>query len=142
MKAQIDKPSLTIAFERLIEASREDVFDAWTKPEQVSEWWDPNGDRLAACEIDLRVGGTFRFVNHAHGPGFSGTYTEIQRPSHLAFDAFGAFGKVLLDSVDGQTRMRVTIRCVSSEQLEQFVQSGVADGTDRTLDNLVRKFAR
>ena len=132
-----DRESLTIAFERRLHASREDVFDAWTRPEQISQWWDPTGAPLVACEVDLREGGAFRFVHEGHAPPFTGTYTRIERPSKLVFDALGSVGTVTIESVDAMTRMRVTIRCASAEQLEHFVQLGVATNTDRTLDNLV-----
>jgi uncharacterized protein YndB with AHSA1/START domain len=114
------------------------VFDAWTKPEQIAEWWDPTGARLVACEIDLRRGGAFRFVNDGHGASFTGTYTVVERPSRLVFEAMGSVGTVTLETVGNGTRMSVTIRCASKEQLEQFVKMGIAPNTDRTLDNLVR----
>jgi uncharacterized protein YndB with AHSA1/START domain len=138
MKTTIDQETFTIAFERKLPASRADVFDAWTKPEQIAEWWDPTGARLVTCEIDLRPGGTFRFVNDGHGPPFAGTYAVIERPSRLVFEAMGSVGTVTLETIDNTTRMSVTIRCASKEQLEHFVKMGIAPNTDRTLDNLVR----
>jgi uncharacterized protein YndB with AHSA1/START domain len=134
----IDQETFTITFQRKLPASRAAVFDAWTKPEQIAEWWDPTGARLVACEIDLRPGGAFRFVNDGHSPPFGGTYTVIERPSHLVFEAMGSVGTVTLEAEGSGTRMSVTIRCASKEQLEQFVKMGVASNTDRTLDNLVR----
>jgi len=139
MQATIDHETFTIAFERKLPVSRAEVFDAWTKPEQIAEWWDPTGARLVTCEIDLRPGGAFRFVNDGnHGPPFAGTYAVIERPSRLVFEAMGSVGTVTLEAAGTGTRMSVTIRCASKEQLEHFVKMGVADGTDRTLDNLVR----
>ncbi|MEO8796998.1 MAG: SRPBCC domain-containing protein [Polyangiaceae bacterium] len=138
MTTTIDQDTFTIAFGRTLHASRAEVFDAWTNPEQIAEWWDPTGARLATCEIDLRPGGTFRFVNDGIGPPFSGTYTVIDRPSRLVFEAMGSVGTVALETVGNCTCMRVTIRCTSKEQLEHFVEMGIASDTDRTLDNLVR----
>jgi uncharacterized protein YndB with AHSA1/START domain len=138
MQATIDQQTFTIAFERRLEASREAVFDAWTSPKQLSEWWDPTGERLAACDIDLRPGGAFRFVNRGHSQPFTGTYSVVERPACLVFEALGTVGTVALEKVGAGTHMRVTIRCASKEHLEQFVQMGVAPNTDRTLDNLVR----
>lgn len=138
MKATIDHETLTITFRRQFDAPREDVFDAWTDPDRVKHWWDPTGTPLAECVIDLRPGGSFRFVNASHhGPPFSGVYRLIERPQQLAFDAMGAVGNVRLESVAARTDMIVTIRCSSPEHLDQFVKLGVADGTDQTLDNLV-----
>lgn len=140
MKATIDQETFTIAFERKLPVSRAEVFDAWTKPEQIAEWWDPTGARLVTCEIDLRPGGAFRFVNDGHSPPFSGTYAVIERPSRLVFEAMGSVGTVTLETAGDGTRMSVTIRCASKEQLEHFVTMGVAAGTDGTLDNLVKYF--
>ena len=137
----IDQETFTIAFERELPVSRAEVFDAWTKPEQIAEWWDPTGARLVTCEIDLRPGGAFRFVNDGHGPPFTGTYAVIERPSRLVFEAMGSVGTVTLETAKSGTRMSVTIRCASKEHLEHFVKLGIATGTDRTLDNLVRYFA-
>ncbi len=141
MQTTIDQKTFTIAFERELPVSRAEVFDAWTKPEQIAEWWDPTGARLVTCEIDLRPGGAFRFVNDGHGPPFTGTYAVIERPSRLVFEAMGSVGTVTLEAAGSGTRMSVTIRCASKELLEQFVTMGVAPNTDRTLDNLVRYFA-
>jgi uncharacterized protein YndB with AHSA1/START domain len=136
-RTAVDHATSTITFERTLGASREDVFDAWTHPEQISQWWDPEGVPLVDCSIDLRVGGEFKLVNRGHGPPFAGVYRVIDRPSLLVFDAMGAVGTVRLETAGGGTRMTVTIRCSGPEHLEQFVKLGVAEGTDRTLDNLV-----
>jgi uncharacterized protein YndB with AHSA1/START domain len=133
----VHQKTLTISFERELPVSRAEVFDAWTKPEQIAEWWDPSGARLVACETDLRCGGAFRFVND-NGASFAGVYSVIERPSRLAFEAMGSVGTVMLEAAGSGTRMTVTIRCASKEQLEQFVKIGIVLNTDRTLDNLVR----
>ncbi len=141
--ATIDRETHTITFERKLRASREDVFDAWTRPEEIAEWWDPTGARLAKCEIDLRVGGAFLFENTgAHGPAFAGVYRVVERPGKLVFDALGSVGTVALTSEGETTHMRVEIRCASAEHLEQFVKLGVHTGTERTLDNLVARMQR
>lgn len=137
----IDREALLIAFERQLDASPERVFDAWTQPEQLTQWWDPTGTPLAKCRVDLRPGGGFLFVNAGHGPSFAGTYSVIERPSKLVFDALGATGTVTIDRNGDVTRMRVTIRCSSADHFDQFVRLGVAAGTDRTLDNLVAHLA-
>lgn len=133
----IDKATHTIHFERVLDASLDDVFDAWTSADAVSAWWDPRGVALASCTIDLRVGGTFSFVNDGHSPPFTGTYVTIERPSKLVFEAFGAVGTVLLEAQSAETAlMRVAIRCSSADHLAQFVEIGVARDTARTFENL------
>ena len=134
----IDRDTFTITFQRTFTAARERVFDAWTQPAQITQWWDPTGTPLRDCVVDLRPGGAFTFTNDsAHGPPFAGVYRLVERPSQLVFEALGSVGTVRLDSVEGKTQMTVSIRCGSAEHLEHFLKLGVADGTDRTLDNLV-----
>ncbi len=141
--ASIDRETHTITFERELRASREEVFDAWTRPEELADWWDPNGVRLAKCEIDLRVGGSFLFENQsAHGPAFAGVYRLVERPAKLVFEALGSVGTVALTARGDATHMRVEIRCATVEHLEQFVKMGVHTGTERTLDNLVARFVK
>jgi uncharacterized protein YndB with AHSA1/START domain len=132
----IDRNTFTITFQRTLRASRDDVFDAWTQPEQLAQWWDPTGARLAKCTVDLRVSGAFYFENQGHSPAFQGVYRVIERPTKLVFDAVGAVGTVTLEADGGTTRMQVSIRCSSAEHLEQFVKIGADVNTARTLDNL------
>jgi uncharacterized protein YndB with AHSA1/START domain len=136
-RLEVDRAALTITLRRTFVAPREQVFEAWTQAEHVACWWDPTGTRLVECEIDLRPGGSFKFVNANHGPPFSGTYREIAPPARLVFDAMGAVGTVHLEDVRGETFMTVTIKCGSPGHFEQFLQLGVDEGTARTLDNLV-----
>src|SRR4051812_27645882 len=95
-KTTIDRATFTITFRRTFTAPREDVFEAWTRPEQVAVWWDPSGAPLTECAIDLRPGGAFKFVNKdsGHSPPFAGTYRVIDPPSTLVFDALGSVGTV------------------------------------------------
>ena len=139
MNTAINQQTHTITFERTLRASAEDVFDAWTRPEELAEWWDPTGTRLTSCHIDLRVGGALKFENAGHGPAFSGTYRLIERPAKLVFDALGSVGTVALTAKGETTHMKVEIRCSSAEHLQQFVKLGVDKGTERTLDNLVAR---
>ncbi len=138
-KAAVEWDSHTIVLTRMFPASREQVFEAWTRPEHVTRWWDPAGHPLAECEIDLRPGGAFRFVNR-HSPGdhgFSGVYREIAPPEYLIFEAMGAIGRVILEETGGKTFLTVRIECGSAAQLEQHLKLGIDTGTSKTLDNLV-----
>jgi uncharacterized protein YndB with AHSA1/START domain len=138
----IDRETLTLTFERHLRATSEEVFDAWTLPEEIAEWWDPTGVSLVKCAIDLRPGGAFTFENAGHSPPFAGVYTVIERPRKLAFEVMGSTGTVLLTETGGTTRMQVTIRCGSIVALEQFIEMGVASNTEKTLDNLVEHTAK
>lgn len=134
----VDRIANTIRLVREFGAPPPVIFDAWTQPEHVACWWDPAGEPLAECDIDLRPGGAFKFVSRAHSDmPFAGFYREIRRPERLEFDALGAKGRVTLHSAGPGTRMVVEIECASAEHLEQFLKMGVDVGTAQTLDNLV-----
>jgi hypothetical protein len=67
MSQQVNKATSRVEgqaliIERIFEEPRELVWDIWTKPEHVSRWWGHGGVPLHACEIDLRVGGTYQYV--------------------------------------------------------------------------------
>jgi uncharacterized protein YndB with AHSA1/START domain len=138
MTLHVDQVAHLIRLERRLEAPPQHVFEAWTTPEQVACWWDPSGQPLAICEIDLRPGGAFKFVSEGdHDITFAGVYREIAPPDRLAFEAMGALGLVLFREVQGATGLTVEIQCRSAEHLRQFLKAGVDEGASRTLDNLV-----
>lgn len=142
-KSHVDPSTLTITFQRTLAAPPDEVFDAWTDPEAMRAWWDPTGTPLAACTIDARAGGKFEFtMSSGHAPPFAGVYRVVDRPTRIVFDAMGAVGTVRLEAAGATTNMTVTIRCASAEHLAKFLELGVAEGTDRTLDNLVARIAR
>ena len=74
---------------RLFDAPRDLVFEAMSRPEHVRRWWGNIGDgySVPVCEIDLRVGGAWRFVNrHPKGEAaFHGEYQEIVPPGRVVF---------------------------------------------------------
>ena len=138
-KVVVDRDTHAIVLTRILAAPREQVFEAWTQPEHVRCWWDPAGRPLAECEIDLRPGGAFRFVNR-HSPDayeFAGIYREIEPPDHLIFEAMGTIGRVILEEIGGKTHLTVRIECGSAIELDHYLKMGIDAGTARTLDNLV-----
>lgn len=137
MNDVVDREQQRISFERIMSASPQDVFDAWTKPEQMTQWWDPTGAPLVSCTIDAKPRGAFRFVTAGHAPPFEGVYEVVERPHRLEFQAMGAKGAVTLKPHARGTLMRVTIQSASAEHFEMFVKLGVDKGTAKTLDNLV-----
>jgi uncharacterized protein YndB with AHSA1/START domain len=75
-----------LVFRRGFQAPPALVFKAWTEPEHLRHWRVPHGFELFACEVDLRVGGRYRFVHRAPDGSqhaFTGHYREIERPSRL-----------------------------------------------------------
>ena len=140
---EIDRDANTIRLKRVFDAERIEIFEAWTKPEQVTRWWDAAGEPLTTCEIDLRPGGAFKFVAKGHPDmPFAGVYREIMSPDRLVFEAMGATGRVILRSVADKTHLMLEIECSSAEHLEQYLKMGVDVGTSQTLDNLVAYMRR
>lgn len=140
---EVDHATNTIRFVRSFDAPPALLFQCWTTPEHLRCWWDAAGGPLDVCEIDLRVGGSFRFVSPGHPDmPFTGVYMEISPPHTLVFEALQSTGKVQFTAVGNKTRMTLEIICRSAEQLEQFLQMGVADGTSQTMDNLVAYISR
>jgi uncharacterized protein YndB with AHSA1/START domain len=140
---EVDHANFTIRFVRSFDAPAALLFEAWTRPEHLRCWWDAAGGPLAVCEIDLRLGGTFRFVSPGHPDmPFTGVYLEIAPPHRLVFEALNSTGRVQFASTGDKTRMTLEIVCRSAEQLEEFLQMGVAAGTSQTLDNLVAYIQR
>ena len=150
---KVTLPSETeIRLSRTFDAPSRLVFEAMTKPEHVRQWWGRLGDGydVPVCEIDLRVGGTWRFVNkHPKGEAaFHGEYLEIVPHSRLAFteifeDFPDSVSWVTTDLVEqsGKTQMSVTAR-YESKEVRDFVKStgmekGAAISYDQ-LENLVR----
>ena len=81
-----------ITITRVINAPRDLVFEAWTKPEHVARWWGPDGFTLTTREFDFQPGGVWRFI--IHGPDGTDypneiTYDEIIRPELISYDHGG-----------------------------------------------------
>src|SRR5437660_1347769 len=77
-----------IVLSRMFNAPRALVFDAWTKPELLTRWYGARGWRLVGCEVDLRVGGAWRFVSSGPNGDImaqSGVYQEIEPPDRLVY---------------------------------------------------------
>ena len=136
-----------IQLTRLFSAPRSLVFEAMTKPEHVREWWGRLGDgySVPVCEIDLRVGGQWKFVNrHPHGEAvFYGEYREIAPPDRVVFtEIFADFPEAVsvvtsvLTEEAGKTRLTATIRYPSREVRDMVIQSGMSHGAGISYDRL------
>ena len=136
-----------IQMTRLFDAPRRLVFEAMTKPEHVKQWWGRLGEgySVPVCEIDLRPGGKWRFVNrHPEGEAaFYGEYREITPPSRLVFteifeqfpDSVSVVTAVLTDE-GGKTRLTATVRYPSLEVRDMVIASGMSTGAGISYDRL------
>jgi uncharacterized protein YndB with AHSA1/START domain len=110
-----------IALARVFDAPRQLVFDAYTKPELLKRWFGPVGWTLVVCEIDLRVGGSYRYVMRKDTGvemGMGGVYREIVRPDRIvAAESFDdpwyegeAIATTTLVEHRGKTTLTTTVR--------------------------------
>jgi uncharacterized protein YndB with AHSA1/START domain len=137
-KIVIDRDKHAIVLTRMFAVPRQQIFEAWTRPEHVTRWWDPKRQPLTECAIDLRPGGAFRFITQPpNSHQFAGVYREIAPPDCLVFEAMGAIGRVIFQGTGSETHLTVRIECSSAAQLEQYLKMGIDAGTAQTLDNLV-----
>jgi uncharacterized protein YndB with AHSA1/START domain len=139
-----------IAMTRVFDAPRSMVFEAFTKPELLKRWFGPRGWWLAVCEVDLKVGGTWRYV--VRGPdgtemGMRGVYREIVPPERLVFtETFDDYpGESLVTTVlvedHGKTTMQATLLYASREIRDLMIKSGMEHGAAESYDRLAELLA-
>jgi len=142
-----------IVMTRLFDAPRTLVFDAITKPELVKQWLlGPPGWTMPVCEIDVRVGGAYRYVwRNASGKemGMGGIYREISAPALLVatekFDEAWYPGEALNTTIlveqSGETLMTSTMLYVSKEARDAVLKSGMERGVAASYDRLAELLA-
>lgn len=133
---------------RLFDAPRQLVFDAMTKPEHVRRWWGciSEGHSVTVCEIDLRVGGAWKFVHRGpegEYPAFYGVYKEIDAPGRLVYtEIFEPYpdGESLVTQVlteeNGKTRLDLTAEYESLEVRDMVIKTGMEKGAAISYDRL------
>lgn len=132
---------------RLFDAPRDLVFAAMTRPEHVREWWGRLGEgySVPVCEIDLRPGGKWKFVNrHPGGDAvFYGEYREIDPPGRLVhteiFEPFPDSVSLVTTSLTeehGKTRLTAIVRYPSQEVRDMVLATGMAHGAGISYDRL------
>jgi uncharacterized protein YndB with AHSA1/START domain len=148
-KLEVILPSDTeIVLTRYFNAPRELVFEAHTKPEHVRRWFGLRGSTLPVCDIDLRVGGAYRFVLREKDGSempIKGVYQEITPPERLVyteiFEQFEEFGgaplvTLVLEDVGGRTKLTSTTKYDSQEIRDAVVNSDMETGAAVTYDRL------
>lgn len=145
---QLTTPSeREIRLTRLFDAPRALVFEVMTKPEHIKQWWGDLGEgySVPVCEVDLRPGGKWRFVNrHPAGDAeFYGEYREITPPERLVytevfapFPDSGSLVTTVLTEENGKTRMTVTAEYPSREVRDMVVNTGMERGAAISYDRL------
>ena len=150
-RTKITTPSeREIRIERVVNASRDRVWRAYTEPALVAQWWG-RGHRLVIERLELQRGGHWRWVEH--GPngvyGFEGRYREVTPPTRFvrSFEWDGMPAHVTIETVtledlgDEGTRIVIVMQMHTPEERDGFLQSGMQQGMDAAfaqLDGLIR----
>lgn len=150
-KLAITTPSdLEIAMTRDFDAPRALVWEVFTRPEHVRQWWGFGHLEVAACEIDLRVGGAYRYVGRtpdgAEAP-FRGVYREIVAPERIVFteiydvpvarDHEGVVTTTFTEQA-GKTRVHCVVRYDSKETRDVVLGTGMEHGVASGYDQIDR----
>ena len=139
---------------REYDAPRERVFDAWTDAEHLARWWGPNGFTTTTRAIDVRPGGSWRFVMHGpDGRDYQNliTYLEVRRPERIVYTHGGAGAgleevnfqtTVTFEAVGGKTRVALRMVFASAKERARVVREyGADEGGRQTLARLAEFLA-
>ena len=138
-KAIVTLPTPTqIHIERVFNAPRHLVYEAWTRPELIKRWW-----HATVVDVDLRVGGKWRWAMVTDdGPGvaFHGEYREIVPNERIVFTEVGVFegapdtepavNTMTLTEAEGQTVLTILMQLANEEDRDAIIASGMVDEAD------------
>jgi len=135
-----------ILIEREFDAPRHLVYKAWTTPALVKRWWTARRGEATLVEIDLRVGGVWRYVMVTPAGfevGFHGEYREIVPNERLVstevYEAVPdreALNTATFAEADGRTTLTLLVQHTSKQDRDMHVESGMEDGLQDALDLL------
>ncbi|HWN22417.1 MAG TPA: SRPBCC family protein [Gaiellaceae bacterium] len=139
-----------ILITREFDAPKHLVYKAWTTPELVKRWWNAKRGEVTIAEIDLRVGGTWRYVMVADGGvevGFHGEYREIVPNDRIVSTEVyegmpegapeeGTLNTATFTEVEGRTTLTVLVQAPSKEIRDAIIDSGMEAGMQDAMDLL------
>jgi uncharacterized protein YndB with AHSA1/START domain len=139
----------TIVMTRTFDAPSRLVFDAHTKREHLMRWWTGCDElTMSLCEVDLRVGGAYRFVlrmPHGAESGFHGTYREIAPPTRLVTTLVyepvpdsEAVVTLVLEEQNGTTKLTSTTTHPTVAARDAHLASGMETGAAQSHERLAR----
>ncbi|HEX2126164.1 MAG TPA: SRPBCC family protein [Thermoleophilaceae bacterium] len=138
-----------ILITREFDAPRHLVYRAWTTPELVKRWWSGHRGSVASAEIDLRVGGRWRYVmtaNEGFEVAFHGDYREIVPNERIVTtevyegapggDDDAAVNVITFTEFDGRTKLELLTQCPSKKVRDAIIDSGMEGGMQEAMDEL------
>ena len=146
-KATVTLPTNTqISITREFDAPRHLIYKAYTTPELVKKWWSAKRGTVTVAEIDLRVGGRWRYVMVADGGfevAFHGVYREIvpnvrivSTEVYEGMPDAEALDTLTLTEVDGRTTLTILVEHASKEHRDAHIESGMEAGMQDAMDLL------
>jgi len=149
---------------RTFDAPRELVWEAWTEPRHMAQWWGPAPFTNPVCEMDVRVGGAYRIVMH-HPEGteypLKGVFREIVKPERLVMTmdcsehpaewhdlvnpnrskeesnpAGGLLTTVIFEDLNGKTKLTIRTRFESTVIRHAMLRMGMTEGWSLSLERL------
>jgi len=147
-KTQSETAEREISITRILNAPKELVFEVWTDPKHIPEWWGPNGFTTTIHEMDLRVGGKWRHT--MHGPDGKdypneATFTEIVKPDLIKFShALPKFDvTVTFEAVGNKTKLTMT-NVFETAEIRNLVAEkyGAVEGQVQTINHFEELLAK
>lgn len=132
--------------ERTIESTPAKIFEAYTDPELIAQWWAHPGQTMRVDVMDVRPGGEWRFT-HVSDDGdemvMHGEYRDVDPVTHLSYtynNGEGTAEEILaivdLEALEDGTQLTLTNRCESVEQRDEMLSYGAAQGTKASWERL------
>jgi uncharacterized protein YndB with AHSA1/START domain len=145
--ATVSLPSDTeILITREFNAPKHLVFEAWTTPEHIRRWWAGLRGDVTLVEVDLRVGGGWRYVmtaNEGFEVAFHGEYREIVPNERIVstevYEGFPdgeALNTLTFEEVDGRTTLSILVEHSCKEHRDAHIESGMEGGMQEAMDAL------
>ena len=150
---EIYQDGTDLVFERTFDAPREKVWKAFTDPELVPRWWGPHETATEVLEMDVRVGGKWRYVSRAADRDdvtFYGEYLEVAPPERIRWtfmfdvEGLGPQGGPethTFEDLGGRTKVVSRGHFGSSEEIEGALATGMVKGAVETWDRLATVLA-
>lgn len=137
-----------VVITRVVDAPRHLVFDAWTNPKHIPQWMTgPEGWTMPVCEMDLRPGGSWRYVwrrTDGSEMAMTGSVREIVSPERLVTtESWGSewpetVNSLVLAESGGQTTITLTVTYPSKEARDAALETGMKDGMEQSFAQLDR----